>query len=124
LVYGQEAILPNTLYLPYLQIFQASRGHPSYSLQQIIDTLPMLDEEREKDKVKFTTHQHVLKIWFDKHKAKDKNFEAGDLVLKWDKANESKRKHSKFKNIWLRPFLAIENIEGRHMLVEKSKGGI
>jgi hypothetical protein len=30
----------------------------------------MVDEEREKDKVEFTTHQEVVKRWFDKHKAK------------------------------------------------------
>jgi hypothetical protein len=56
----------------------------------------MLDEEREKAKVKFTAHQQVVKIWFDKHKAKEKKIEVGDLVLKWDKENEPKGKHSKF----------------------------
>jgi hypothetical protein len=57
LLYGKEAILPNGFYLPSLQISQASKGHPSSTLQQRIDTLLMLYEEREKDKVKFTTHQ-------------------------------------------------------------------
>jgi hypothetical protein len=64
----------------------------------------MLDEEREKAKVKFTSHQHVVKIWFEKHKAIEKHFEVGDLVLKWDKANESKGKHSKLQNLCLIPF--------------------
>jgi hypothetical protein len=63
------------LYLPSLQLDQESRGHPSSALQQRIDTLLMLDEEREKDKVTFTAHQQVVKIWFDKHKAKEKKFE-------------------------------------------------
>jgi hypothetical protein len=90
LVYGKESILPNGLYLPSLQLSQESRGHPSSTLQQRIDTLLMLDEEREKDKVKFTAHQQVVKRWFDKHKAKEKNFEVGDLVLKWDKENSPK----------------------------------
>lgn len=61
LVYGQEAILPNKLYLPSLQLAQASRGQPSSTLQQRIDTLLMLDEEREKAKVKFIAHQQVVK---------------------------------------------------------------
>jgi hypothetical protein len=65
----------------------------------------MLDEEIEKAKVKFTTHQQEVKIWLNKHKANEKKFEVGDLVLKWDKENESKEKHSKFQNLWLRPFL-------------------
>jgi hypothetical protein len=49
-------------------------------------------------------------MWFDKHKAKENNFEVGDLVLKWDRANELKGKHSKFHNLWLRPFQVAENI--------------
>jgi hypothetical protein len=56
----------------------------------------MLEEEREKDKSKFIAHQKIVKIWFDKHKAKEKNFEVGDLVLKLERANEPKGKHSKF----------------------------
>jgi hypothetical protein len=34
----------------------------------------------------------------------------GDLVLKWDKENESKGKHSKFQNLWLEPFQVAEKI--------------
>jgi hypothetical protein len=108
MVYGKESILPNILYLPYLHLTQASRGQPSSTLQQRIDTLLMLDEEREKAKAKFIAHQQKIKIWFDKHKAREKSFEVGDLVLKWDKANESKGKHSKFQNLWLRLFQALD----------------
>jgi hypothetical protein len=57
LVYRQEAILPNGLYIPSLQLAQDSRGHPSSIIQQRIDTLLMLEEEREKDKSKFIAHQ-------------------------------------------------------------------
>jgi hypothetical protein len=110
LVYGQEAILPNGLYLPSLQLAQDSRGQPSSVIQQRIDTLLMLEEEREKEKSKFIAHQQIVKRWFDKHKAKEKNFEVGDLVLKWDRANEPKGKHSKFQNLWLRPFQVAEKI--------------
>jgi hypothetical protein len=70
----------------------------------------MLEEEREKEKSKFITHQQIVKRWFDKHKAKEKNFEVGDLVLKWDRENEPKGKHSKFQNLWLRPFQVSEKI--------------
>jgi hypothetical protein len=51
-----------------------------------------------------------VKRWFDKHKAKEKNFEVGDLVLKWDKVNEPKGKHSKFQSLWLGPFQVAEKI--------------
>ena len=56
LVYGQEAILPNELYLPSLQLAQDSQGQPSSVIQQRIDTLLMLEEEREKDKSRFMAH--------------------------------------------------------------------
>ena len=96
LVYGQEAILPNGLYLSSLQLAQDSNEEPSSAMQQWINTLCMLEEEREKDKSKFLAHQQIVKRWFDKHKAKENFFEVGDLVLKWDRANEPKGKHSKF----------------------------
>jgi hypothetical protein len=44
LVYGQEAILPNWLYLPSLQLAQDSNEEPSLAMQQGIDTLLMLEE--------------------------------------------------------------------------------
>jgi hypothetical protein len=86
------------------------KGKPSSILQQIIDTLLMLEEEREKDKSNFIAHQKIVKMWSDKHKDKENNFEVGDLFLKWDRANEPKGKHSKFQNLWLGPFQVAENI--------------
>jgi hypothetical protein len=44
LVYGQESILLNELYIPSLQLDQESRGHPLSTLQQRIDTLLMLEK--------------------------------------------------------------------------------
>ena len=99
LVCEQESILPNGIYIPSLQLDQDSRGQPSSVIQQRIDTLLMLAKEREKAKSKFKAHQQVVKMWFDKHKAKEKNFEVGDLVLKWERENEPKGKHSKFQNL-------------------------
>jgi hypothetical protein len=104
LVYIQEAILPNGLYLPSLQLAQDSNDDKSSTIQQRINTLLMLEEERERAKSKFLSHQQIVKRWFDKHKAKENNFEVGDLVLKWDKVNEPKGKHSKFQSLWLGPF--------------------
>jgi hypothetical protein len=57
LVYGQEAILPNGLYLPSLQLDQDSNEEPSSAIQRRINTFLMLKEEREKAKSKFLAHQ-------------------------------------------------------------------
>jgi hypothetical protein len=47
-------------------------------------------------KTKFFAHQHIVKIWFDKRKAKETIFEVGDLVLKWDRENEPQGKNLNF----------------------------
>jgi hypothetical protein len=122
LVYGQEALLPNGLYLPSLQLAQESSGEPSSVIQQRIDTMLMLEEEREKAKSKFLAHQQIVKRWFDKNKAKEKNFEVGDLVLKWDRENEPKDKHFKFQNLWLGPFLVVEKIGAGTYRLQNLKG--
>jgi hypothetical protein len=58
-------------------------------MQQRIDTLLILEEERETVKRKFVEHQQLVKKWFDKHKTKDKRFEVGDLVLfRWPRKLE------------------------------------
>ena len=46
----------------------------------------------------------MVKRWFDKHKARNKEFEVGDLVLKWDHLHDEKGKHTKFQQLWIGPF--------------------
>jgi hypothetical protein len=53
-----------------------------------------LEEIRAKSQSKFETHQHIEKHWFDKKYIGEKEFQVGDLVLKWDKPHEDKGKHS------------------------------
>ena len=45
-----------------------------------------------------------MKHWFDKHKAGNKEFEVGDLVLKWDHPHDEKGKHTKFQQLWVGHF--------------------
>jgi hypothetical protein len=40
----------------------------------------------------------------------NKDFQEGDLVLKWDKSNEMKGKHIKFHKLWLGPYQIHEKI--------------
>ena len=65
-------------------------------MQHIIVTLLKLEEEHEKSKKKLSKHQSLVKRWFDKKVVTRKDFHIGDLVLKWDKGNETKRKQNKF----------------------------
>ena len=64
-----------------------------------------LEQEREKAKVNLIHHQEVRKRWFDKSFVGNKYFHEGEVVLKWDKTNELKGKHTKFQKMWLGPYL-------------------
>ena len=61
-------------------------------------------ESRSKSKERFKHQQEVVKCWFDKHKAGNKEFEVGDLVLKWDHPHDEKGNHTKFQQLWVVPF--------------------
>jgi hypothetical protein len=58
-----------------------------------------LGEERGKSKRNLMQHQETIKIWFDKSSVGNKYFQEGDIVLKWDKSNEVKGKHTNFEKI-------------------------
>lgn len=52
----------------------------------------------------------IVKRFFDCHLEGDKYYQVGELVLKWDKLNEPKGKHSKFQHLRLGPFQVEEKI--------------
>eukprot|EP00253_Pinus_taeda_P017642 PITA_17642 len=110
LIYGQEAILPPNVNLPSLQLSQASRGTPLALLQKRIYQLVRLEQLRDKAINKFRNHQMIVKRWFDRHLVGDKDYQVGELVLKWDKLSEPKGKHMKFQHLWLGPFQVEEKI--------------
>eukprot|EP00253_Pinus_taeda_P016726 PITA_16726 len=110
LVYGKEAVLPTNLVLPSLALVQFTEESPSSSLQLRHDQILKLEEEREKAKIIHAKHQQIIKSSFDSLSSGSKQFQVGDLVLKWDKAHEDKGKHTKFQNMWLGPFQICEKI--------------
>jgi hypothetical protein len=63
-----------------------------------------------------------VKSWFDKHKAKEMNFEVGDLVMKWEKENEPKGKNSKFQSLWLGAFQVAEKIGASTYRLQNLRG--
>ena len=48
--------------------------------------------------------QTLVKIWFDK-KVREKTFQEGDLVPKWDADWAKPGRHSKFDAIWSGPYM-------------------
>ena len=104
LVYGKEAILPPNILLPSSQLAQTSRGTENEVLQTRISTLLKLEEFISKSKERFRHQQEIVKRWFDKHKARKKEFEVGDLFLKWDHPHDEKGKQTKFQHVWVGPY--------------------
>jgi hypothetical protein len=110
LVYGQEATLPTHTFLPSLQLALSVQDEECPVMQQRLNMLLKLEEERENSKQNLMQHQELVKIWFDRNSVGNKYFQEGDLVLKWDKENEMKGKHTKFQKLWLGPYQIYEKI--------------
>jgi hypothetical protein len=98
LIYGREAILPPHVFLPSLQLSQKVQEEECPPLENRINALLKLEEVRTQAKQKLDQHQQIVKNWFDTSSSSDRNFDIGDLVLKWDKAHEDKGEHTKFQN--------------------------
>jgi len=103
-------VLPTNVVLPSLALVQFIEEIPSSSIQLRHDQILKLEEEREKAKVIHAKHQQIIKASFDSVSPSSKQFQVGDLVLKWDKVHEDKGKHTKFQKMWLGPFHIYEKI--------------
>ena len=104
LVYGKEVVLPPNILFPSSIIAQESRGTNNEILQIQIYNLLELEDSRSKARERFKHQQEMVNRWFEKHKAGNKEFEVGDLVLKWDHPHDEKGKHTKFQQLWIGPF--------------------
>ena len=69
-----------------------------------------LEEQREQARKTHAHHQALVKSSFDLNIMTRKDFQMGDLVLKWDKAHEEKGKHTKFQKMWLGTFQIVQVI--------------
>ena len=52
----------------------------------------------------------MVKKWFDKRSSLDRDFSVGDLVFILDKQHKENKEYTKFKWLWLGPFIVTENI--------------
>eukprot|EP00253_Pinus_taeda_P002507 PITA_02507 len=122
LFYGKEAVLPTNLILPSLALVQFIEESPSSSLQLRHDQILKLEEEGEKAKTIHAKHQQIIKSSFDSISSGSKQFQVGDVALKWDKANEDKGKHTKFQKMWLGPFQICEKIGHSTFILQDLSG--
>jgi hypothetical protein len=72
--------------------------------QNRIDQIIELDENRRKALDQSIKNQEKIKRTFDKS-SRQRDFEAGDIVLLWDKQREKPGSHGKFDSLWAGPYI-------------------
>jgi transposase InsO family protein len=82
LVYGTEAVFPTHLALPVAKFLQDLEGEPDNMVRRIHQIMEV-QQIREHVMDRAYHHQQKIKQVFDR-KGRKKEFEQGDLVLKWD----------------------------------------
>lgn len=122
LVYGKRVIFPTNIFIPSMKLCQLVNEEPIRDFEARI--LLKLEDEREKNKFKFHSHQQVIQHLFDKNWATDKDFTIGDLVLKWDKSQEEKGKDTKFQHFELGPFQFFSKVGPLTNILETLEGEV
>jgi hypothetical protein len=102
LVYGAEAVFPTQLALPMAKFFQDYEGETDHMIRRIHQIVEV-QQIREQMRTAAHSHQEKIKQAFDK-KVRKKEFEIGDLVLKWDTPKKDKVKQNNFDALWIGPF--------------------
>jgi hypothetical protein len=106
LVYGTEVVFPTQLALPVAKFFQDLEGEPDHMFRRIHQMVEV-QQIREQVMNRAYSHQQKIKQAFDR-KIRKKDFELGDLVLKWDAPRQDRGKHNKFDALWIGPFKISE----------------
>jgi hypothetical protein len=97
MVYGIDVVLPINLVLPVMKLWKNEKEKPNHVTRRI-NQLIEVQQHRTKVDERMQKYQDNMKALFD-HKAKDREFLPGDLVLKWDARREEFVKHGKFDHI-------------------------
>jgi hypothetical protein len=95
ILYGTDAIFPTSLGFPVQKLLKEKEVEPDNTLRRI-NQLIHTHQMREHVCNQLQLHQERMKKTFDKH-SKRGEFQLGDMVLKWDRRNEDKGKHGKFR---------------------------
>jgi predicted GH43/DUF377 family glycosyl hydrolase len=93
-------------------------------MQHRLNTLLKLEEKIEQAKRKLDQHQDIVKFRFYKRSVSNKDFEFGDIVLRWEKSNENEGKHTKFQYLWLGPYQVDEKIGSGTFKIKTVEGEV
>ena len=82
-----------------------------------------LEETRDKVNQRLAEYQEKMKNIFDRH-AKDRKFQNGDPVLKWDVRRAEKGKHAKFDPLWFGPFKIVNQGRNNTFMLQNIQGDL
>eukprot|EP00253_Pinus_taeda_P024632 PITA_24632 len=119
-VYGTEAVFLIQLTLPVAKFLQEEQEEEEDMAERITD-LAKVHQIREQLVERSVAHQKRIKEDFDR-KAKINNFQARDLVLKWDALKEKKGNHGKFDDLWTWPFIISQNQGNNNFILQSMEG--
>jgi len=101
--------------MPVAKILQGYEEEPN-SLTRRINKSVKSQERRGQVTQSLIKFQEKMKSLFD-NKVKDKSFQPGDLVLKWDVRREDKSRHGEFYPLWFVHFkIDEENVKNTFLL--------
>ena len=113
-------MFPVQLALPVACFMQENQEEPDDMVRRI-NQLVELEETWNQVDQRLMEYQEKMKNVFDQH-VKDRKFQVGDLVLRWDVRRAEKGKHAKFDPLWFGPFkivklgrnntFSLENLQG------------
>ena len=120
LVYGRAAVFPLKLALPVARFMQENQEEPDDMIRRI-NQLVELEQTRNQVNERLIEYQEKMKDIFDRH-AKDRNFQVGDLVLRWDVRRAEKGKHATFDPLWFGPFKIVNLGRNNTFMLENLQG--
>jgi hypothetical protein len=120
LVYGAKENFPTHLALPVANFFQDYEGEPYHMIRRIHQ---IMEVQQIKEQVRDATHSHQQKVKQDfDRKVRKKEFQIGDLVLKWDAPRQNKGKHNKFDALWIDSFKISEVLSNNTYRLQDLEG--
>ena len=102
LVYGQEAVMPMEYIVPILQIVVVTRMCDEWDIEERLDQLLQLEENRFIEGFHQRVEKDRQKGWHD-HYIKTKHFQHGDMVIIYEK--KFLKHPGKLQMHWLGPYI-------------------
>lgn len=119
---GAAKIFPSQSTMILAKLIHDAEEEPN-PLKRRINPLVELQEKKERVTQNLLKYQDNMNALFDKM-AKDRIFQRGDLVLRWDSKSEDKGKNGKFYPFQFGPFKVAEAKANKTFLLENLDGEV